>query len=298
MKVDLAVAGHIVLDYIGREGLIQGPRLGGPCTYAGLAANSLGAKAVAISRVGEDFGSKRLSFLEAHGISTSHIKTTSSRTTCFRISYRDGERAMRVASVCDPISDECLSKLPSSFAMHIGPVLDEISPALAIRLASRNHLVGLDPQGYLRQLDSNGAVRGRRWRNPSLLRRVAVLKVSEAELPSIIGQKWSSRKLSALGPDIILLTRGSRGTIVWSRENGTFNVPAYETPVRDPTGAGDALAGAFLISWVRTGDLPWSAATGVAVASFVVAKIRIGNFGTRRQIESRAMEILEGTTRI
>ena len=298
MKFDLAIVGHIVLDYISREGLIQGAQLGGPCTYAGLAANSLGARAVAISRVGEDFGSKRLSFLKAHAISTSQIKTTSSPTTCFRISYRDGERAMRVASVCDPISDECLSKLPSSLAMHIGPVLNEISPALAIRLASRNHMVGLDPQGYLRQLDTNGAVHVRKWRNPPLLRRVAVLKVSETELPAIIGQRWSARKLSALGPDIILLTRGSRGTIIWSRQEGMFNVPAYETPVRDPTGAGDALAGAFLISWVRTGDLPWSAATGAAVASFVVAKTRIANFGTRKQIESRAMEILEETTRI
>jgi sugar/nucleoside kinase (ribokinase family) len=130
------------------------------------------------------------------------------------------------------------------------------------------------------------------------LRRIAVLKVSEAELPGIIGQKWSAGKLSNLGPDIILLTRGSRGTIIWSRDNGTFKVPAYETRIRGPTGAGDALAGVFLVSWVRSGDLLWSAAIGSAVASFVVSKIRIGNFGSRRQIESRAMEILEKTTRI
>jgi sugar/nucleoside kinase (ribokinase family) len=298
MKFDLAIVGHIVLDYVSGRGLVRGPRLGGPCTYAGLAANSLGAKAVAISRVGKDFGSNRLCFLEEHGISTSHVKATSSPTTCFRISYRDGDRTMRVDSVCDPISDECLSKFPSSFAMHIGPVLSEISPALAIRLASHHPMAGLDPQGYVRRLDSNGVVHVRKWRNPSLLRRIAVLKVSEAELPAIIGQKWSVRKLSSLGPDIILLTRGSRGTILWSRQNGTFSVPAYETQVRDPTGAGDALAGAFIISWVRTGDLPWSGAIGSAVASFVVAKTGIGNFASWRQIESRAMEILEKTTRI
>jgi fructokinase len=298
MKFDLAVVGHIVLDYVSGLGLAHGPRLGGPCTYAGLAANSLGAKAVAISKVGEDFGSKRLSFLEAHGISTSHVKTTSSPTTRFRISYRKGHRAMRVACVCDPITDECLSNLPSSFAVHIGPVLNEVPPELAIRLASRYHMVGLDPQGYLRQLDWKGAVRVRKWRNPSLLRRIAALKVSEAELLAIIGQKWSARKLSSLGPAIILLTRGSRGTIVWSRENGTFNVPAYEAHVRDPTGAGDALAGAFLISWVRTSDLLWSVAMGSAAASFVVSKTKTGNFGSRRQIETRAMEILERSTRI
>ena len=298
MKFDLAIVGHIVLDYVSGGELVQGPRLGGPCTYAGLAANSLGAKTLAISRVGEDFGSRRLSFLKAYGISTSHVKTTSSPTTSFRIHYRDGNRTMRVTSICDPISDESLSGLPSSFGMHIGPVLDEVSPALAIRLAARIRIVGLDPQGYLRQLDSNGVVQVRRWRNPSLLRRITVLKASEDELAAIIGQKWSSRKLSALGPEIMLLTRGSRGTIIWSKENGMFNVPAYETRVRDPTGAGDTLVGAFLVTWSRTGDLLWSAAIGSSVASFAVAKTRIGDFGTRRQIESRAMQILEETTRI
>jgi len=298
MKFDLAVVGHIVLDYVRGPGVFQGPRLGGPVTFAGLAGSSLEARAVAVSKVGEDFGSKRLSFLEAHSISTAHIKTASSLTTRFRISYQNGHRTMQVVSVCDPIGDDCVSKLPSSSAMHIGPVLNEIPPALAVRIADRYDMVGMDPQGHLRQLDSNGTVHVRRWRDTSLLRRIAVLKVSQAELHAIIGAKWSARKLSKLGPDIILLTRGARGTIIWSRENGSFKVPAYETRIRDPTGAGDALAGAFLISWVRTGDLLWSAATGSAVASFVVSKTKMGNFGSRRQIESRAMEILEKTTRI
>jgi len=35
MKFDLAVAGHIVLDYIVRKNQVHGPQLGGPCTYAG-----------------------------------------------------------------------------------------------------------------------------------------------------------------------------------------------------------------------------------------------------------------------
>jgi sugar/nucleoside kinase (ribokinase family) len=86
--------------------------------------------------------------------------------------------------------------------------------------------------------------------------------------------------------------------IVWSRENGMFSVPAYETLVRDPTGAGDALAGSFLVTWVRTNDLLWSAAVGSAVASMVVAKKGLARFGKRRQIERRATEILDQITRI
>jgi sugar/nucleoside kinase (ribokinase family) len=298
LNYDLATVGHIVLDYVGRGGRVRGPEPGGPCTYAGLAASALEAKAVAISKVGLDFGRKRLSWLRAHGISTSHIRIASCSTTCFRINYQNGDRTMRVTSICNPIKNEELSRFPSSSAIHIGPVLHEISASLAIRLASMNSVVGLDPQGYLRQLESNGKVHVRKWRNSSLLKRITVLKVSESELPAIIGMKWSIRKLSTLGPDIILLTKGPQGTIVWSRENGIFSIPANETRVRNPTGAGDALAGAFLVTLVRTGDLLWSAAVGSAVASIVVAKTGPTKYGTRRQIESRAMRILDGTARV
>ena len=40
-------------------------------------------------------------------------------------------------------------------------------------------------------------------------------------------------------------------------------------------GAGDALVGAFLLTWVHTNDLAWSTAIGSAVASFVVENVRL-----------------------
>ena len=205
---------------------------------------------------------------------------------------------MRVVSICDPINIEDLVKLPSSSAIHIGPVLHEISPSIASSLTKSNSVIGLDPQGYLRQLDSEGNVYVQKWRDNSLLRRIEVLKISESELAAIIGARWSSSTLTTLGPSIVLLTRGLPGVIIWSRDYGMFNLPAYATPVRDPTGAGDALLGAFLVTWARSSDLLWSAAVGSAVASFVVAKMRLGHYGTTKQIERRAMTILDETTRI
>ena len=296
MKYDLATVGHIVLDHIGHEG--QGSRLGGPCTYAGLAAVAINAQAVAVSKVGSDFGRGRLSWLRAHGISTSYIRITNSNTTRFRINYQNGNRTMRVTSVCDPIKKEDLMKFPISSAIHIGPVLHELSTALASRLTQSNSIVGLDPQGYLRQLDSRGNVHVRKWRAHSLLKRIDVLKISESELPAVIGSAWSRRKLNTLGPGIVLLTKGPRGMIMWSKEYGLFNLPAHTTHVRHPTGAGDVLLGAFLVTWNRTGDLLWSAAVGSAIASFAVAKTRFADYGTSKQIERRAKTILDETTRI
>lgn len=139
---------------------------------------------------------------------------------------------------------------------------------------------------------------GRKWRDRSLLKKITVVKVSESEFPQVVGTRTSVKKLSTLGSEIVLLTKGAQGTLVWSRENGMFNVPAHQTHARNPTGAGDALLGAFLITWARTSDLLWSAAVGSSVASYVVAQTKLGYFGTRRQIENRAMKILDRTTKI
>lgn len=62
--------------------------------------------------------------------------------------------------------------------------------------------------------------------------------------------------------------------------------------------AGDALVGAFLVTWVRTDDLSWSAAVGSAMASFVVEKVGPSNFGTSKQVEKRAKSIFERTVRL
>jgi sugar/nucleoside kinase (ribokinase family) len=298
MKYDLAVVGHIVLDCLRLKGRTQNSRQGGPCIYAGLAAKSLDGQVIVLSKVGRDFGSRRLIHLRKLGISTSHIVVTDSSTTRFRINYREGDRSMCVTSICDPISNEDIQTLPSSSAIHIGPVLNEVPHSLAMRLTECNSEVGLDPQGYLRKLDSNGTVRVRKWRDRSLLKKITVLKVSESELPQVVGTRVSIKKLSKLGSEIVLLTKGAQGTIVWSRDNGMFNVPAHPTHVRNPTGAGDALLGAFLITWVRTGDLLWAAAVGSSIASFVVAQTKLGHFGTRKQIENRALRILDRTTKI
>jgi sugar/nucleoside kinase (ribokinase family) len=206
---------------------------------------------------------------------------------------------MRVRSVCDPLGSEDLTDFPDSKAIHIGPILNEITPSLATSLARRGAILSLDPQGYVRTFAPTGEVRiKRRWRNSSLLHKLTILKVSREELQSIIGASGSINRISKLGPEIVLLTEGRRGTTVWSRDNGAFFAPAFKTQVRDPTGAGDALVAAFTVTWLRTKDISWSVAVGSAVASFVVTRFGPQCFGTHRQIDDRANSILDTIKRV
>lgn len=298
MRYDLVIVGHIVLDQVVSSGEVRGPMLGGPCTYAGLAARALGARVALVSKVGRDFGKKHLAWLRAKGIAVDWVRISISSTTRFKIEYQDSGRRMEVSSQCDAIAADDVSVIPSATAVHLGSVLSEIPSSLAIQIAKRNPVVSLDAQGYLRGILSTGEVREKEWRDDRLLREITVLKVSEQEAAVMTRADFTIRQLSKLGPEIVLLTKGRRGTDVWSTEEGAFRVPAYETSVRDPTGAGDALVGGFLITWLRKRDLRWSAAIGSAIASFVVERFGPSRFGTRKEIEERAETIMARTVRV
>lgn len=70
----------------------------------------------------------------------------------------------------------------------------------------------------------------------------------------------------------VVLTLGTAGVSVW-REGLSMTVPAVETSVVDPTGAGDAFCAGFLAEWVESGDLEASAHAGSLVASRAVGVI-------------------------
>ena len=70
----------------------------------------------------------------------------------------------------------------------------------------------------------------------------------------------------------IVLTLGTAG-VALSHEGLSMHVPALESTVVDPTGAGDAFCAGFLHEWVNSADLRASAQAGVAVASRAIGVI-------------------------
>jgi sugar/nucleoside kinase (ribokinase family) len=159
VKYDLAVVGHIVLDRISRGNRQYDTQMGSPCVYTSLGARALNASVVVASKVGHDFGIERLAWLRSRGVDIDYVRHSNSLTTSFKIRYENACRFMWVASKCAPLTDRDLSDIPSSSALHIGPILGEISQSLAMSLTDRNSVTCLDPQGYLRRILGNGAIR-------------------------------------------------------------------------------------------------------------------------------------------
>ena len=295
---DLAVVGHIVFDHIARDGRSFERQLGSPCVYASLGARALDASVVVGSKVGRDLTDDRLLWLKRQGVNVDYVRRINGSTTAFRINYQDCARTMWTEARCQSITRTDLANFPQSSSLHLGPILNEIPQSVALWLTERDTVACLDPQGFLRRTLRDGRVGRLKWRNTKLLKRLDVLKLSEDEAAVVLGRKLSTRKLMALGPRVVLITKGGSGTTIWSRENGMFRVPAFKTRVRDPTGAGDALVGAMLVIWARTGDLLWSVSVGSAVASFVVERVGPRAFGTVKQIQKRARVIFDGAFKV
>lgn len=257
----------------------------------------MGMRIYVISNVGADFGRGRRKWLRQMGVRTRFLRVRPAKTTRFEIRYDGEKRSLRVISKCKDITESGLPGNLQVRGLHIGPVLDEIPEIVAESLARRSSFTSLDPQGYLRRVGQGGVVMRKRWLDKNLLRRVDVLRGSSDELRMMMGggcAKDVLRKLRRLGPSICILTKSSHGSDLLI-DKGFFRIPVYEPQsVVDPTGAGDAFSGAFLVEYIRSRDPIWSACVAAAAASIKIETAGPCLIRDQSKLIERANVVLSG----
>jgi len=293
---DLVTAGHLSIDLILLPKIATPkPTLGGPPTYASLAAKRLGAKVSVISKVGEDFRDEYVTWLSTNGIDLSGLKRINgASTTSFILKYTKGGRKLQLRSRAPSINPEDIPSSMRAKAVHVAPITGEVSPEAITKLRSMANILSLDPQGFVRQFDENGNVSLKKWEDPRVLGQIDVYKSSTDEIKAITGLtdlRSAMKKIHDYGAKIVMVTKGLRGSILFF-EGSFYNVPACKPRVvRDPTGAGDAFIGAFLAEYVQGKDALWCACVGSAAASYVAEGIGPAVFGDREGIYERADKI-------
>jgi sugar/nucleoside kinase (ribokinase family) len=158
-------------------------------------------------------------------------------TAGFSFAYDGDVRTMSVDAIGDPWTPEDVRGLDRRARwLHIAPLLRSDFPAETVAAFARGRRVLFDGQGLVRrpelgplQLDADF--------DPAVLEHVSILKLAEEEAAVLGG-------VEGLGVPEIVVTLGSRGSIVYAG-GAEVHVPARPLP-RDPTGAGDAFATAYL----------------------------------------------------
>jgi 1D-myo-inositol 3-kinase len=273
--VDYLVLGHVTVDRLDDRRVA----LGGTATYAALTARNMGA------RVGVHTSSAYEPGLidTLGGVLVARIPAE--YTSCFVNDYSSGKRRQTIESVAEKLTyEQILPEWRNPPVVHIGPLCQELDAHIVSRFP--RSIVGVTPQGWMRQWDEDGLVRQVDWADAErVLQKADVVVISEDDVPdrSII-QHWASKAR------MLVVTLGERGCDVYRRGgSGAFHSPAFKSAAEvDPTGAGDVFAGAFLWHLHKSGG-DWRTAADWAncVASFTVEKRGVAGVPKLGDVEQR-----------
>ncbi len=232
------------------------PRVGGGPFHGGRALRRLRVPARIVARCAASDRDALLPQLVRLGTPVRYVPGASTAT--FSFTYDGDVRTMTVEALGDTWGTTDVPDLRSRW-IHI-PALSRVEwPAETLAALARRHRISFDGQGLVRPEHTGPLVLDDDF-DRDVLRHFWVLKLADEEA-EVIGD------VTALGVREVLVTHGSRGSTVYCGGTREF-VPAHRVD-RDPTGAGDAYATAYIVGR-NAGFSPVSAARR---ATAVVASV-------------------------
>lgn len=210
--------------------------------------------------------------LRARGI---EVKALPSRHTVYfenRYSENQDHRTQRVLQEADPFAVEPLLAVKAR-VFHLGPLLaNDMSAGLIQTLAGRG-AVSLDVQGYLRRVENNRVIPVDWADKKEALQYVKILKANEEEMAVLTGYTEidkGARLLHEWGVEEVVITRGSKGSVIYY-QNEFFQVPAYKpVQVADATGCGDTYMAGYLYKRVKGATVQEAGEFGAAMATLKI----------------------------
>jgi len=233
----LAVVGNLSRD------LVDGgpPRIGGAPFWAARALRALGSRALVAVKCADSDRDLLAPPLIALGVPVLWLGGSSTAT--FSFSYDGDRREMTVEALGDQWTPEDARQVEARW-IHVGALSRSDFPPET--LAAFGGRVSFDGQGLVRP-ERTGPLELDSEFDPEVLRHVDVLKLAEDEARVLVGEP-DEESLRSLGVPEIVVTLGSRGSLVLA--NGKLGRVTAQpvTGKVDPTGAGDAFSAAYLVS--------------------------------------------------
>jgi 1-phosphofructokinase family hexose kinase len=263
---------------------------GGRGINASRVLNCYGAETLAILPVGGSNGTKMTELLKGIGFPTEVVRVRSETRTNMTISDKQG-LTIKLNEVGGPIE-----------AFELKQVQDVIESALprAEWLMLCGSLPPQVPANFYAKLIEAAKERGVKTfldtDDVALLRGIEagpdVVKPNQHEAERLLGRALLSRarsieaakQIQAMGPEVVLLSLGSRG-IIAAREDEILEVTPPVVDAVSPIGAGDAASAAYV--WAMSSGLTFTEAVKWAVASGTAKSTLPGmTFATKDQSEA------------
>jgi hypothetical protein len=273
--VDYLVIGHVAHDLTP-----EGPRLGGTVAYSALTAQALGLHVGVVTASGPETSLEPL-----NGIPV--VALESSKSTTFENIYTEHGRVQYLRAQAPRINFMNVPEVwRRTSIIHLGPIANEMDDILPEGFFP--DLLGLTPQGWMRQWDSEARVSRTEWINAdSALVRAGAVVISRED----VNGNDELIEHMAHQTRILAVTEDAAGAVLyWNGDRRRFRAPKVKEV--DATGAGDVFAAAFFVRLFSTHD-PWEAARfATLIASRSVTRAGLESIPTPREIEECMIEVL------
>lgn len=274
MKV--AVTGPICKDIIVVDGKVVREGVGGGIYYEAKALRALGVEIKTFGTYDRKDDALVKSNFEGMNLKSIYGKGTITHELVYNKENPD-VRETRITEYGPnsfPVEDELMEELKGFDYIFLGPLYYENLPFKFFEKIKGSNLV-LNNFGLFTYYENKISVR----KNPQNLSHVApflkylFLDESEAKFGA---QKESidesAKHFLGLGTEIVAITRGSKGSVIFTK-NKKYEIRAYPTEkLVDPTGAGDTYLAAFIFATTLFDDIQKQGEFAAMAATMAIEK--------------------------
>jgi len=263
--------------------------LGGSGAFASLAASYF-APTRLVGLVGEDFGDEYINRFVKRGIDVSGLKKGKGKTFYWKGRYFEDFNKRETLQLDLNILENFTPELTEEFKNTPYVFIGSVDPDLqmnAIRELADEPFIVVDIIDHW--------IKTKRKEFLEVIKQVDLLFINDSEA-CVLAQEGSSmiagQKLRELGAKTVVMKKGEHGALLF-HEEGIFAAPSYPVMnLKDPTGAGDAFAGALIgyLAAVNKTDF-FNLKHGVIYAT-AVASLAIEDFSWNR-LESAGPKAIE-----
>jgi len=287
--VSLIIVGSVAFDTIETPSGCRERIIGGSGTYAALAA-SFFTRPGLVSVVGRDFPRSFLDRLRSWKIDLAGLRVRKGKTFFWHGRYGQDPNLrttvrteLNVLRDFKPVLPESFRKAELVFLSNLDPeshdyILGQLTAIKLVAMDTIRYWIENKPEALLRAIQ-----------------KVDILFVNDEECRLIADELnlvRAGRKLQAAGPKVIVVKKGEHGAMLFGK-NFVFGVVANPCEqVVDPTGAGDAFAGAFLGYLDSAGRFNRRELKKAAVYGNVVASLVIEDFGVEGLLQASELDVI------
>lgn len=263
----ITLVDHFPIDDEVQPALAAAVEGGGPVASAVVTLARLGARVAMLDVLGEDWRGRLIrDEFRREGVCTDYLRLLEGSTSSVAsvwVRQSDGARSIAYAP-------------GSTLELSAADVRqDVIASARFLHLNGRHWEACLRACQYARasgvQVSFDGGAHRYRPELRELIPLVDICIVARDFAEQYTAETEIRRAAEMLrdeGPELVVITDGTRGSWICPQEGEPFHQPAYLVPdVVDTTGCGDSYHGAFLFGLVRGLDLERTAALASAVAA-------------------------------